>query len=321
MTTLRPFSFSDNDYQLYVELANAAHPEEPISEKQARAFESHVPGEHNGLWVVGSEDKLVAAGWYMVPPRYSPVPGTARVTVFTQLETKQDVLLELYRHLEAELLKHQPKVLLTLACEDWRELDFYQSQGFSEYERFWESVLELATFNPEPFEPYLERVHSQGIEIRSLSELPNDESFQRRVYELITTLKWDIPRSGPYQPRSFEEWQKQRWHNPASLREGTFLAIKDEQLLGITQLSRTNDAEVLQTGLTGVLAAWRRRGTAQALKLCATRFAVENGFRFVRTGNLTNNRPILALNEAMGFVKEPVWFKLQKEVEKSKLTL
>jgi RimJ/RimL family protein N-acetyltransferase len=317
MTTLRPFSFSDKDYQLYLELANAVHPEEPISEKQARAFESGTPEEHNGLWVVEVEEKLVAAGWYMVPPRYSPVPGTARVTVFARPETKQEVLRELYLRLEAKVLKHQPKTLLTGAREDWRELEFYLSQGFSEYERFWESVLELATFNPKPFEPYLERVRSQGIEIHPLSELPEDESFQHRVYELITTLKWDIPRSGPYQPRSFEEWQKQRWQNPASLREGTFLAIKDKQLLGITQLSRTNDAEVLQTGLTGVLAAWRRRGIAQALKLCATCSAIENGFRFIRTGNLTNNRPILAINEAMGFVKEPVWFKLQKDVEKS----
>ncbi len=315
MNIIRPFNFSNKDYQLYVELANAAHPEEPISEKQARSFESHSPGEQNGLWVVEAEESLLAAGWYMVPPRYNPVPGTARVTIFARPETKPEVMLELYRHLEAEVLRHQPKTLLTVARDDWRELEFYLSQGFSEHERWWESVLELSTFKPAPFQPYLERVRSHGIEIRPLSELPDDETFQRSVYELTITVKWDIPRSGAYQPLSFEVWQKQRWQNPLLLREGTFLAIKDNQLLGITQLSRTNDPDMLETGLTGVRSAWRRRGIAQTLKLHAARFAIENGFRAIRTGNLSNNRPMLAINETMGFVKEPVWFSLQKEVE------
>jgi len=51
-----------------------------------------------------------------------------------------------------------------------------------------------------------------------------------------------------------------------------------------------------------------------ALKLRAVAYAKERGFREIRTWNDSINRPMLAINEALGFAKQPAWITFGKDL-------
>jgi mycothiol synthase len=63
----------------------------------------------------------------------------------------------------------------------------------------------------------------------------------------------------------------------------------------------------LRTGLTAVRRAYRRRGIALALKVRSLEFGKANGYSSVQTENESNNRGMLAINDELGFVKNPAW--------------
>ena len=88
---------------------------------------------------------------------------------------------------------------------------------------------------------------------------------------------------------------------------------RDETIVGLTYLVRRpeGDAEV---GDTGVLRCHRRRGIGRALKLMATSYAAEKGFRYVYTDNRADNAGMLALNHELGFVPSEVIVVFEKTV-------
>jgi len=107
---------------------------------------------------------------------------------------------------------------------------------------------------------------------------------------------------------SFEDYCKWVFESRYYLPEGHFVAIDKStgQYVALSTLWKT-DGDYLQTDLTGTRRAYRRKGLALAPKLKAIRFAQAYGTKEIRTGNETGNRAMLAINEALGFVKQPAW--------------
>lgn len=64
-------------------------------------------------------------------------------------------------------------------------------------------------------------------------------------------------------------------------------------------------SDTLHTGLTGVTAAWRGWGVATALKFMSIRAARNHGAPTIRTGNASDNAPMLAINDRLSFVRDP----------------
>ncbi|MFC4425872.1 GNAT family N-acetyltransferase [Deinococcus navajonensis] len=99
--------------------------------------------------------------------------------------------------------------------------------------------------------------------------------------------------------------------------EGVWLAVTpDGEWVGISELHMEIAARpgTVQNGLTGVLPGWRGQGLALALKLAAARSALARGHTQARTNNHSINRPMLAVNEKLGFVRESATITLRKEV-------
>jgi RimJ/RimL family protein N-acetyltransferase len=123
----------------------------------------------------------------------------------------------------------------------------------------------------------------------------------------------DVPFPDPPTVAPFDEWREWVLHSPGGLREAYFLARDGERYVGVSNMHR-NEAQpgVIFQGFTGVVREYRGQGVAMALKLRTVQYAREHGYREIRTGNNTRNRPMLRINEAMGFQKQPVWIEFEK---------
>ncbi|GIW25981.1 GNAT family N-acetyltransferase [Meiothermus sp.] len=308
---IRPFDFSEADYQAYAGVREAAHPEAPLDIAGAQHLDrTRSSSDVMARFLVEQSGQVVGVLEYATP-YYDPRPGALEVRYHLRPEA-QALEGALWAFLLEQLTPYAPHELLAQVRENWPEYRFFLEQGFAEVERRWESVLDLDHFDPTPFV----RPLPPGLVLRPLSELPwQEEGFQRALYQLEIELLADVPSAEPITPWPFEVWQARTLSDPNLLPEGFFLALQGEQLVGVTMLFKSHRPQTLRTGLTGVRQSHRRQGLALALKLRAAEFAKTYGVRYIRTSNHQTNRPMLAINEALGFVKEPAAVLLHKELQ------
>ncbi|MGL4610952.1 MAG: GNAT family N-acetyltransferase [Trueperaceae bacterium] len=309
----RPFNFSDEDYQVWVDVNNTAHPDSLQSlESVKHRVNTLGKDEVFKMFMVEVGERTVGYTRYQTPSNPKPNEFAIALRLLPEYQQHMNVLWEF---LEKELNAIKPNRLIANATETWCEYKFYESKGFTVYDRMWTSNLDVTNFDPQPFSIYLEKSKQAGIEVKTLADFPHHEdSFRRTWYALVIELLQNVPSAEPVIPWAYETWLARVVHDPRLLPEGCFFALHNNELIGLSQLWKSESENILQTGLTGVKVAHRRKGIAQTLKVNAALFARDYGAEFIRTNNHQVNRPMLSINEAMGFVKEPANLFLKKEL-------
>ncbi len=309
--------FRDADYPGLQEVYNATYPEHRESLEEMKHWDEtwdHTRYERRRYVAETADGEIVAFGeWGHSPAVFHPRKFWIEVDVHPS-QRRRGIGTRLWNHAVRALDEFDPLQLRANARETSPEsIRFLERRGFVEVMRTWESVLDLTAFDPSPFGRYFEGL--EDIEFTTLAaEEGSRPDLHEALYEQETSLMSDVPLPGPYTPISFEMFEG--WFDdPGSLPDGYFLAKEGGDYVGKCVLVAQMESEgELTHGLTGVAKTHRGRGLAMALKVTALQWAKEQGYTRVRTWNDSMNVGILAINEKLGFQREPAWITYVKEL-------
>lgn len=315
--TLRPFT--TDDYEAMVTLSNESYPEYAWTVAELRHMDDDWTPEGYFRRRMVAEDAGLPVGYCDVAnARGQFVPENFNLDLVVRpAARRRGIGTALFEDAVAALRGRGARwVRANVKESDAHSVAFATRLGAVELRRDWESRLDLTAFDPAPFAAAPARVEAAGVRIIALAdERRTDADAVRKAYALHAEARLDVPSIDPQTTSPFERFEEEVLRSPWALPDAYFLAIRDGRYVGECALAAEGaDPAVIYQQLTAVLREERGKGIAMALKLRAIAYAKARGFREVRTWNASVNRPMLAINEALGFAKQPAWITFGKDL-------
>ncbi len=300
---IRPFT--RNDLPDIIELWNVVRPNQQRTLDEAISdMDTLEPQFQTAFFVTELEHQIVGvAEIYRHPGMYHPHKFFGNIFVHPDHWSKgigtalYQQSLEFLTALEAISFRTQ------VAESDAHSLQFATTRGFTESKRDFESLLTVNSFDFSSFAG-LETV--EGLEFHTAKEL-DSTVFRQAFFDCFTATRNDVPRSQAASPLSFDFFQEQVLGDEYFLWEGTQIALDPttDTILGFSGVYQGAMDGWMDQWLTATRREARGRGIALALKLRVVKYALEQGYTTIRTDNDTRNAPMLAINDKLGFVRQP----------------
>lgn len=318
-TALKIRSFVDTDYAAMLAISQRCYPGYPETEKEARhGDETWDHAQFLRLRFVAEDETGRAVGFAQInhmPGQFHPQRFAVNVMVDPD-QQQQGYGSALYDHLLLEARqRHADRLRGFTRADKPASLRFLERRGFTETLRSWESRLPVAEFDFSQFANADARAAAAGMTLTTLAELMtgDSESVMRQLYDLDMLLSADVPAVEPFTRIPFDTWRQRYVGGPNFLPDAWYFAVIDGEWAGMSNLWRSAaEPQVLWQGLTALKREHRGKGIAMALKLQTVRYARANGYTEIRTFNESKNRAMLRINEAMGFVKQPIWIEFSQ---------
>jgi len=310
-------AFRTEDYEEYTALENRVFTEYPFTADQIRfRDEKRDPKCKFARFVVVQDGNIIAAASYD-QRIWSYHPQIFEISlVVPQSLRSSPVAEQLYKHVLNAIAPYNPIKLSTYFREDYEGFkEFFESHGFTETMRNWESRLDATKFDFGPYREFLESLDKTGITYLPLSQIPESEERNHVLHELETELGCDVPSEDPFTPITYAFFVERTLKNPDLWGDGYLLALDGDQYVGQSALWTSQGNDDLYTGLTGVRRSHRRRKIALALKLKTIEVARNAGYSLIKTWNASNNEGMLAINNQLGYIRQPPWIALSKKLK------
>lgn len=304
---IRPFDES-RDFPAIAKLSEVIYDEHVTADSIRDDFARRDPKCAFSCWIAEVDGETAGIGIYQqFPGRYHPRKFHLEVGVHPDFR-RRGIGGALCRQLREALEPLDPIALGASTKENWPDaMAFLEHRGFQEKMRTWESHFDLTAFDPAALDSHVAAAEAAGYEFRSYTDLADDQDRDQKLYEMVSVARRDVPSPEPLTDLTFEQWKK-GLDRPQFFPEAYIIALKDGQMVGMSAVWKTDEADVLETGLTAVLREHRRAGVARALKIRSLAAAkAQCGYRKVKTWNATTNAPMLAINQWLGFVRQPAW--------------
>lgn len=189
-------------------------------------------------------------------------------------------------------------------------IQFAQKRGFRIERRFFESTLDLETFDEHRFDDLLERVHAEGFRFFTLAEAGVTDENKHRLYDVNRAASLDDPGNDNGTFPDFYAFSKNVFDASWFRADTQLLASHGDRWVGLSAIGVYPANRHAYNAFTGVMRDYRGHGLAQALKLHTILMAKREGMRYIRTHNDSNNAPMLAVNRKLGYVPELGVYKL-----------
>ena len=315
MADIRPFNWSDEDYGIIIDIANAVFPDELELPELLKHRDDARDQSYMLERVILEVDGVPVGSCSFGESSWTPVPG--KFWIYVQVHPdhqRRGYGRAIYDHVVGVLSEKKPTIFDSWTREDKADaVSFLTKRGYEQVMRGQNSRLTLAEFDASKFADVVERVRESGVRIVPLTELKEEDSdWRMKLWELDWLLSLDVPEVDEPKKREFEVYCRQTFDKPTFFPEGFFVALDGDEYVGVSMLE-LNLAEPtkLQTDLTGVIRSHRRKGIATALKVHALTKARTTEAQFVDTDNEEKN-PMYPLNVKLGFKPTPGWVHMRK---------
>jgi GNAT superfamily N-acetyltransferase len=173
-------------------------------------------------------------------------------------------------------------------------LAFARRHGFEPTREIRYSALDLSRLPAAP--PAGGRRAESAGDVRVV---PFGELDEPALYAADVAAATDEPGDLPLVASPYSTWRYEVWDNPDLDRRASTVAVRDGHVLAFTLLHR--DGVRVWSDMTATVPEHRGRGLARLVKWTALARAATGGATVAYTANDESNRPMLAVNEQLGY--------------------
>jgi ribosomal protein S18 acetylase RimI-like enzyme len=257
------------------------------------------------LRVAGVEDgSVIAFGMLMVPP--SAAPGWVRAVVIVDPARRESGRgEELWRYLLSDpVAAGAPMLTADVRDNDPGSRSWAEARGFGLWAHRFQSVLDVESFDAAPFASAIAAVEASGIRLCTVADIADRADVLDSYFELYRRAVMTTPDNDQGIDPARDEFDRFYLDPSQHPPQATQLALDENRVVAMSSL-QLRAPDFVYTSMSGVDPDYRGRGIALAVKVRSVAAAGALGATRMGTNNLSINAPILALNDKMGYVRQP----------------
>lgn len=250
------------------------------------------------------EGTVVGLGLLMRPP--SAAPGWLKAVVIVDPGRRGSGLGE---QLWQVLLTSPTGAGASMLTADVRDNDptsraWAEARGFAFWAHRFQSFLDVDGFDADPFASLIADVEASGIRLCTVADIADQPDVLDSYFDLYRRAVMTTPDNDQGVEPTREEFDRFYLDPSQHPPEASQLALDGDRVVAMSTIQLRRPGFVY-TSMSGVDPDYRGRHLATAVKVRSVAASQALGATRMGTNNLSVNAPILAVNDKMGYVRQP----------------